>query len=261
MSTAAPRLAGWYVISLRPSGTHDAVRRAAVAAGARLLPVSTLRLVPMPATPALQAALACPRVVYTSPAAVRFAAMLLPLRPSSGQQVFAVGAGTAAALRRAGVPAPTAPSGRGDSEALLALPGLQGTGAVGLVTAPGGRGLIAETLARRGATVHRADVYRREPIRPRADRLDTLATLPAHSALLVSSAEAFDAFWSPAGDTASGVAARHALLRGRPVVASSPRLAAMLADHGFTTIVTAESAAPARMLAALAADVAAGRFR
>ena len=255
MTTAAPTLAGWYVISLRPSGTHDPVRRAAVARGARLLPLSTLRLVALPAAPALQAALACPRVVFTSPAAVRFAAMLQPLRLAPGRQAFAVGAGTAAALRRAGIADAIAPTTRGDSEALLALPGLRAAGAIGLVTAPGGRGLIAETLAHRGATVHRADVYRREPIRPRTDRLASLATLPAHSALLVSSAEAFDAFWKETAD------AQRTLLRGRPVVASSPRLAAMLADHGFAAIVAADSATPARLLAALAADVAAGRFR
>lgn len=285
MTTAAPTLAGWYVISLRPSGTHDAVRRAAVARGARLLSLSTLRLVGLPAAPALQAALACPRVVFTSPAAVRFAAKLQPLRLQPGQHAFAVGAGTAAALRRAGIPGAIAPAGRGDSESLLALPGLQAPGGVGLVTAPGGRGVIADALARRGACVHRADVYRREPTRPRADRLASLSTLPAHSALLVSSAEAFDAFWlsvgAPAGATASAAGhapegapapgataltgttsdARRTLLRGRPVVASSPRLAARLAEEGFTAIVTAESATPARMLDALAADVAAGRFR
>ena len=55
MTRTDPTLAGWYVISLRPSGGHDPVRHAAVARGARLLPLSTLRLVPLPAGPALQA--------------------------------------------------------------------------------------------------------------------------------------------------------------------------------------------------------------
>lgn len=255
-TTATPTLAGWYVISLRPSGTHEPVRRAAVALGARMLPLSTLRLAMLPAVPALAVALACPRVIFTSPAAVRFAAAQAPLRARPGQHWFAVGGGTAAALRRAGVPAVTAPRDRGDSESLLALPDLQDAdSAIGLVTAPGGRGLIAETLAHRGAPVHRAEVYRRQPVPPRPDRLAALATLPAHSALLVSSAEAFDVLWTPMDD------AQRTLLRGRPVVASSPRLAAMLAGHGFAAIVTAAGAAPAQMLSALAADVAAGRFR
>lgn len=255
MSTAAATLAGWYVISLRPSGTHGPVRRAAVARGARVLTVSTLRLVPLPASPALAAATACPRVVFTSPAAVRFAAALQPLRGRPGQRFFAVGGGTAEALRRAGVAGAVAPRGRGDSESLLALPGLQDGGPVGLVTAPGGRGLIGETLAQRGASVHRADVYRREAMPPRADRLAALAALPATSALLVSSAEAFDVFWTALDEP------RRAMLRSRPVVAGSPRLAAVLAGHGFATIVAADGAAPAKLLAALAADVGAGRFR
>ena len=255
MTPTDPTLAGWYVISLRPSGGHDPVRRAAVARGARLLPLSTLRLVPLSAGPALAAAMACPRVVFTSPAAVRFAAALQPLRAEPGRQEFAVGAGTAGALKRAGLPGAISPPTGGDAETLLALPGLQGPGPGGLVTAPGGRGLIADALAGRGAAVHRADVYRRDRVRPRADRLGQLAMLPPSSALLVSSGEAFEALWA---ELAEGP---RALLRGRPVVASSPRLAVLLAAAGFATIVSADSTVPARMLAALAADVAAGRFR
>ena len=102
---------------------------------------------------------------------------------------------------------------------------------------------------------YRADVYRRDRVRPRADRLAQLATLPAPSALLVSSGEAFDALWAELGE------GERTLLRGRPAVASSPRLAAMLADSGFAAIVTATATIPRRMLEALAVDVAAGRFR
>lgn len=255
-TTAASTLAGWYVISLRPSGCHEPVRRAAASLGARLLPLSTLRLQALPAQPALAAALACPGVIFTSPAAVRFAAAQLPLQGRPDQRWFAVGGGTAAALRRAGVPGAIAPADRGDAESLLGLAQLQHPeGSIGLVTAPGGRGVIAETLAHRGAAVHRAEVYRREALRPRTDRLEALATLPAHSALLVSSAEAFDGLWALMDEP------RRGLLRGRPAVASSPRLAAMLAGHGFSAIVTAGGATPGQMLAALAADVAAGRFR
>jgi hypothetical protein len=66
---------------------------------------------------------------------------------------------------------------------------------IGLVTAPGGRGLIAAQLQAAGATIERADVYQRRLLRlpPR-----TLARL-AHSAqpwvLAVSSGEALQHFW------------------------------------------------------------------
>lgn len=254
---SAPTLAGWYVISLRPSGSHAPVRRAAAALGARAFPVSTLRLEAVDAGVALSAALACGRVVFTSPAAVRFARLLLPLRPLPGQRWLAVGSGTGAALRRAGIEDVELPEERGDSENLLALPSLQSITdeAVGLVTAPGGRGLIGEALAQRGALVHLAEVYRRVPVVPTAARLARLEQFREHGVLLVSSGEAFDGLWSRLPETA------RARWRLRPVVASSPRLAAMLASRGFAAIVLADGAAPARLVQALANDVAGGRFR
>lgn len=250
-------LAGWYVISLRPSGGHAPVRRAAAALGARVFPVSTLRLVTMDAGPALPAALACPLVVFTSPAAVASAQGARPLRPRPGQRWLAVGSGTAQALRRAGIGDARVPEGRADSEGLLAMRELQSLSGVdvGLVTAPNGRGLIGETLAQRGARVRLAEVYRRSAVVPSPARLRRLDGLPSATALLVSSAEAFDGLWSRLPETARG------RLRARPVVASSPRLAAMLAANGFAAIVLAEGAAPSRLLAALAADVGSGRFR
>lgn len=250
-----PVLAGWYVISLRPSGAHAPVRRAAAALGARVLPVSTLKLAAMSAGAALAVALACPCVVFTSPAAVQFARRQHALRPMPGQRWLAVGNGTVAALKRSRIAA-TAPA-RADSEGLLAMAELQSVEglAIGVVTAPGGRGLIAETLAQRGARVHRAEVYRRLPVLPRQARLRLLEELHGQSALLVSSAEAFEGLWSRLPEAA------RERLRARPVVASSARLAAMLAQHGFGAIVPAASAMPSKLLSALAADVAAGRFR
>lgn len=254
---STPTLAGWYVISLRPSGGHAPVRRAAARHGARVLSLSTLRLVSLDAGAALTTALACDELVFTSPAAVRFASRQARLLARPGQHWLAVGTGTATALRLAGIAGARAPEGRSDSEALLDLPELQAPEGrdIGLVTAPGGRGLIAETLARRGARVHVAPVYQREPVVPRADRLRAALAAPPSCALLVSSAEAFDGLWSVLPATARDQ------LRQRPVVASSPRLAVMLASQGFETIVPAAGAAPSRMLEALAADVAQGRFR
>lgn len=253
---SAPALAGWYVISLRPSGSHGPVRRVAAAHGARVLAVSTLALRERPAGPALQAALACPVVVVTSPAAAVFASRQATLRVQPGQTWFALGEGSARALARAGVPGAITPRGGTDSESLLALPQLQAPlSRVGLVTAPGGRGLIPGALAARGAEIHRADVYRREPLRPRAAQLAALAALPAAAALLVTSTEAFDGLWSALD------APGRERLRARPAVASSPRLAVQLAALGFQAIVPAPGAAPGALLDALAADVAQGRFR
>lgn len=253
---SAPTLSGWYVISLRPSGSHAPVRREASRCGARVLSISTLALRPEPSGPALEAALACPLVIVTSPAAVNFAQRERPLTHVPGQRWLALGEASARALQRAGIEEVQVPEGGTDSEALLALPALQPPlAAVGLVTAPGGRGLIAETLAQRGAQIHRANVYRREALFPRASRLRALRRLPDTSALLVSSLEAFEGLWRRLDEEG------RRQLAARPAVASSARLAAHLASLGFQAIVLAPGAAPAMMVDALAADVAQGRFR
>jgi uroporphyrinogen-III synthase len=251
---AKPPLAGCYVISLRPVGAHAPIRRAAAAHGAKLLALSPWRLQPhddAATREALRGALAAPRVVFTSPASVRMAARLQPLADTRSRQVFAVGAGTTAALRRAGVADVSAPV-RMDSEGLLALPGLQALGGtmLGLVTAPGGRGEITPALQRRGARVLRADVYERIAIAPSPRAQAALRTLDATAWLALSSGAALETLL--AALPADAVAA----LRQARVVAASARLAQLARGHGFTGIVIADSARPRDLVAAAAAAAA-----
>jgi uroporphyrinogen-III synthase len=249
----APPLAGCYVISLRPVGAHASLRRAAAAQGARLLALSPWRLVPRDdaATRAsLDDALAAPRVLFTSPAAVRMALRLQPLVAVASRQVFAVGAGTAAALRRAGVATVAAPA-RMDSEGLLALPGLQLlAGTVGLVTAPGGRGEIVQVLQQRGARVFRANVYERVAIAPSSRALAALRALDAPAWLALCSGAALETLLAALpGDAV-------AVLRRARVVAASARLAQLARGHGFTgDAVIADSARPRDLVAAAVAAV------
>src|SRR5690606_33462546 len=243
-------------ISLRPVNGHAAIRRAAALLGARVLALSPWKLAPRDdlATRAdLRAALAAGRVFVTSPAAVRAASALQPLRRKRGQQWFAVGAGTAAALRRAGVDEVAAPA-RMDSEGLLALPGLRDVrdSDIGMLTAPGGRGRIAPALRRRGARVLRADVYERVPVVPAPRAVAALRRLDAPAWLLLSSGEALDhPLAALPGDAV-------AALRRARVVAASARLARLAREHGFTAIHTAASARPGDLLdaAAQAAPIA-----
>jgi uroporphyrinogen-III synthase len=164
-----------------------------------------------------------------------------------------VGSGTAAALAHAGIVGAQV-AGRSDSEGVLAMPQLASVrgSEVGLVTAPGGRGLIAPALATRGARVCRADVYRRLP--PRFDvrhrrRLQALLATPAPRALLLTSLESLQHLL--AGLDADAVR----LLRTCVVVAASPRLADAARAHGATVVLQAGSASPAGLVAALAAHV------
>ncbi len=221
--------------------------------------LSTLRLEPLPADAELRAALACPRVIATSPAAVRAAAARPGWRSRPGQRWFVLGQGSARALRRAGVSATQIhlPRGGNDSEALLAAPALQDVdGApIGLLTAPGGRDLLASALARRGARLQRANVYRRRAVAPSPARLRAVSTLPATTALLLTSAEAFAPLWD-ALDPAQRVR-----WQARPCLVASARLEAQARTLGFREIVRAASPAPSDLLDALAAHVRGRRFR
>jgi uroporphyrinogen-III synthase len=195
-------------------------------------------------------------VLVTSPAAVRAACALQPLRRRRGQSWFAVGAGTAAALRRAGIDDVAAPA-RMDSEGLLALPGLRSVrgSTIGLVTAPGGRGRIVPALQRRGARVLRADVYERMPIAPSPRAVAALRALAAPAWLLLSSGEALAHLLDTLPDDAI------AALRRARVAAASDRLARLAAESGFAGIVTAASARPRDLLDAAAQATATSRKR
>lgn len=248
--TAAMR--GCYVISLRPVGGHAAMRRAAARHGARVLALSPWRLVPRAdraAARQLQAALAAPLTLFTSPAAVGAAAALAPPAQLAQATCLAVGAGTAAALHRHGARHVQAPA-RMDSEGLLALPALDQVAgmAIGLVTAPGGRGQIPAVLQARGATVVRADVYDRAPCTPPVAQVRRLDTLPAPVWLAVSSGQALHGLLQ-ALPPETGTRLRH---QARVVVASA-RLAALVRETGFTgPVVQAADARPASLLAAAA---------
>jgi len=238
------------VVSLRPRGQHDALRRAAARHGARVLALSPLRIQlrgDAATRTSLRAALEAPIVVFTSPNAVRAARALQHLRARRGQTWLAVGEGTAAALRRAGIAQPVAPA-RMDSAGLLGLPQLQAVDGIriGLVTAPGGRNRIAPALRARGARLQRAEVYARIAVPLRRDAVDRLRALRTPPWLALSSGEALELLLTalPAD------ALRH--LRRARVVAASPRLAALARRHGFGTVITAASAQPRDLLAAAA---------
>ncbi|MCD9027788.1 uroporphyrinogen-III synthase [Luteimonas sp. BDR2-5] len=245
---AAPQLAGYYVISLRPRGGHAPLRRAAARLGARLFALSPWRIARHddPATrAALRAATMADRVVFTSPAAVAAAARLQPLATAGAGTWLAVGSGTAQALRRAGVDTVVAPT-RMDSEGLLALPAMQLApgDSVGLVTAPGGRGHIAAAVAAVGATLRRADVYARVPVAVSDARVAALLRCDGPWLLPLSSGEALQCVDDQLPDAA------RARLRGARVLAASDRLAALARELGFSDIRRAADARPASLLAA-----------
>lgn len=247
-ASKSPALHGRVVVITRPAGTAVALARRVRACGGvpLLLPGLSVRGAAdgEGLRAAMRAALGDDVLVFTSPAAVRFAAALAPLRTKAA--VLAVGQGTAQALRRHGVAA-QAPS-RQDSEGLLDLPAAQVLRGrrVALIGAPGGRGVLREQLAARGARLREVQVYRRVP--PRLDRrhIATVQALPRSARVLLSSAEALqnlvDLLPVPA----------LARLRAAVAVTSSARLAQAARTAGFARIVQAESALAADLLGAAA---------
>ena len=241
---------------MRPRGDHAAVRRAAARHGAGVIALSPWALCPRDdaqTRAALSQALAAPRVLFTSPAAVRAAAALQPLGMIGTGDWIAVGAGTAAALRRAGVPRVHAPA-RMDSEGLLALPALNDIdgSAVGLVTAPEGRGVLAPALAARGAHVLRADVYERVPVAPDPRAVEALLASRTTAVLLLSSAGALSSLLDGLPEPAC------AKLRALPAVAASYRLQALAEAAGCAPVTRAPGPRPGQLLLA-AAQLAAPR--
>lgn len=246
-----PERAASYVISLRPAGDHAAMRRAAARCGLRTIALSPWRIAARDddeARRALAIALAAPVAVFTSPPAVRAAAALLPeALAAPGRIRIAVGAGTRAALARAGVPDALAPA-RQDSEGLLALPPLAAARVrgrdVGLVTAPGGRGKIPEALAERGARMRRADVYARVPLAPDPRAIGRLQAARGDLLLPLTSGEALQRILDALPEDAA------ARLRRARVVAASPRLAALAEAAGFAEVCRADAPQPAALLRA-----------
>ncbi len=229
--------------SLRPAGEHAGLRRVAQGAGFRLRVLPLQRLVARPASSALSAACAASVCIVTSPAAVRFAARQGGLR--SAHRVVAVGAGTAAALHATGVAEVAVPA-RMDSEGVLALPELESIEgrAVGLVTAPNGRGLLEQGLLARGARLVRADVYARWPLHGGARSLAALAD-DDHALLLVTSAEALGLLVSRLGRLAP---ARSTALCRHRVIAGSARLAEQARRAGFPDVIEAAGPTPAALV-------------
>jgi uroporphyrinogen-III synthase len=252
-------LSGWFVVSLRPVGQHAAIRRAARELGAAAISLPGMRLRACEDTAtrdALAHALDCEQVIFSSPMAVRAAARLQALASARTRRILAIGRGTSAALHRHGISAVVTPDLE-TSEGLLALPGLQRIDGVsiGLVTAPGGRGLIASTLRARGADLRVAHVYARAPARLTRRHSDALLAATGSGAVLLSSAEALV-------NVLAGLPmpARQRLL-ACTVVASSARLAGIARDAGFARIVLADGVSPRASLAALAAHAKSQRIR
>jgi uroporphyrinogen-III synthase len=190
-----PPLAGRTVLVTRPAPQAAALAQAIQAAGGAAFVFPALAIAAVPPE-ALSAPLVRLReadiAIFISPSAAQFgmAAILAGGGLSPSTEILAVGPGTARALQAQGIRAVITPDGQ-DSEALLALRQLADVAGkrVVIVRGVGGRPLLADTLAARGAQVDFLECYRRAL--PRADVAPLLARWQAGGidAVTVTSAE------------------------------------------------------------------------
>ena len=170
--------------------------------------------------------------VFVSPNAVQKALDLVRVRCAAGWprhlRVAAVGSGSRRELERRGIGKVIAPSANADSEALLALPQLEPLAGAKVVIfrGEGGRELLGDALAARGAMVEYAECYRRA--RPHTDctALLTAWARGAVHAVTVSSAAGLANFFDMIGE------AGRERLRRTPLFVPHQRVAAEAARRG-----------------------------
>jgi uroporphyrinogen-III synthase len=161
---ASRPLEGKAILVTRPRAQAEGLARLIEAAGGRphLLPAIEIEDVPPPEV--LGRLHEFDLAVFVSPTAVAKAL------PHAGKlpRAAAVGAGTRRELEKRGVTGVIAPTTGADSEALLALPELEVVKGkrIAILRGDGGRALLGETLAARGARVEHVTCYRR--LRPQA---------------------------------------------------------------------------------------------
>lgn len=240
-------LCEWTVLSLRPLGQHAVAHCASELRGAKFLACSSMQLEAIENDNALKDVLACDYIIVTSPAAVRFAGQSTVFKTAPKSRWFALGEGSASALKKIGVSNIAIPDGGSHSENLLAMPELQNVQGrhIGLITAPGGRGLIEASLLERDAIIQVANMYRRSQLQITETELDSLQDLKPPFAVLCSSQEVFLSFWHQI-DTVL----QKKLAKGLWVV-SSIRLRTILHDAGMSEITISPSPNPDAMLAHL----------
>jgi uroporphyrinogen-III synthase len=173
MSTG--RLAGRRIVVTRPAGQYERLAEMIRAEGGEPIVFPVLEILDLEDTRGLVAA--ADRLddydlaVFISPNAVDKALNVILARRAWPRRLRAATIGRASekALARYGVTDVIAPSGRFDSEALLALPQLDDVRGWRVVVfrGDGGRELLGDTLRERGATVDYIECYRR--VRPNAD--------------------------------------------------------------------------------------------
>lgn len=234
-----PALAGRRVVVTRPAGQAAHLAALIHAAGGEPVLFPALEILDAEDLQPLLALVdrldAFDLAIFVSASAVNKALALVQARRiwPAGLRVATVGRGSARELQRHGFAAVIAPSEGFDSEALLDLPELKDVEGkrVVIFRGDGGRELLGDTLAARGAVVEFCECYRRG--RPKADAAPLLALAARHEldALTVTSREGLANLYDILG------AAGRKCLTKTPLFAPHERIAAAARSLGMQTVV------------------------
>jgi uroporphyrinogen-III synthase len=225
-------LADLNIVVTRPRDQSQGLASSLRALGANPLMLPLLEIAPAPDQPALQAfvqrAPTFQLLIFISPNAVQYGMTALQHIPD-GVRVAVVGQGTAKALRKHQVEQVIVPTERFDSEGLLALPELHQVAGwrIAILRGDGGRELLGETLAARGAQVEYVTCYRRG--KPELDARAWLAAQP--DVITVTSSEALLHLWQGLGEGAATLA------RTATLFVAHPRIAEIAQSQGWQHVV------------------------
>lgn len=226
-------LAGRRILVTRPPAQSARLMALLSDAGAEPLPLPVLDIVPderaLAALPTL--AEAADWLIFVSPSAIDAAWPVLA-RCKLKARLACVGAASAAKLAALSGRAVLHPRDGSDSAALLVLPELQRLAGqrVLIVRGVGGRAELGETLAARGARLTLAEVYRRVDGEPDWSLLEQPV-----DALVLTSSDTAERLFRLAGRS------RSLTLQCLLYCVPHPRIAATLAAHGVTRIVTTQA--------------------
>jgi len=232
-------LAGRHIVVTRPAAQAGTLADLITARGGHPIVFPVLEIADVEDAAALNALVdrldKFDLAIFVSPNAVDHAMRAVAARRTWPAALAAatVGGASERALRRHGIAEVIAPGERFDSEALLELlPAARVAGRrVVIFRGDGGRELLADTLAERGATVEYVACYRRR--RPDADARPLLDawSRDALDAVTVSSSEGLANFLAMIG------AAGQARLARTPVFAPHARIAAAARSLGLEKVV------------------------
>lgn len=239
MSSFPRPLAGRGIVITRPAEQGAALARLVEQEGGRAIVFPAIEILDVEDRGALDALIdrldTFDLAIFISPNAAVRALRAIRARRSLPPQltIAAIGRGSARELERQGVQSVVAPGASADSETLLELPELQASAGkrVVIFRGVGGRELLRDELAARGATVEYAECYRRR--RPQADVAPLIEAWKRGEvdAVVATSSEGLRNFYEMLGDQGRGA------LKDTPLIVPHRRIASTAEKLELTNVI------------------------